>query len=57
MELLAHFGSPVVIVFYLLFRFERKIEDLTIAINTLQHSIVKKKLSKVLNMLLMFNFI
>lgn len=41
-ELLANFGFPVVIVFYLLLRFERKIEDLTMAINNLQQSMDKK---------------
>jgi YvrJ protein family len=37
--LLGNFGFPVVVAVYLLMRFEKKIEALTIVINNLQNTI------------------
>lgn len=41
-EVLANFSFPVVVAFYLLLRFEKRIEELTVAINQLQQSMKSK---------------
>ncbi|SDI60540.1 YvrJ family protein [Alteribacillus bidgolensis] len=40
-QLLANFGFPVVVTFYLLFRFERKIEQMSFTLQRLHSSFLR----------------